>query len=73
MAHWLEAPDSEYMLDFICPDQLLLRMIARGLVLWEHILPTKAWVEGHVPHTIRPYCLVKPRDNMDHVDLETMK
>uniref|UniRef100_A0A023F131 Putative anaphase-promoting complex apc subunit 1 meiotic check point regulator/tsg24 n=2 Tax=Triatoma infestans TaxID=30076 RepID=A0A023F131_TRIIF len=72
VAHWLEAPDSEYMLDFICPDQLLLRMIARGLVLWEHILPTKAWVEGHVPHTIRPYCLVKPRDNMDHVDLETV-
>ncbi|KAK9511917.1 hypothetical protein O3M35_000478 [Rhynocoris fuscipes] len=72
VAHWLEAPDSEYMLEFVCPDHLLLRMIARGLVLWDHILPTKAWVGGHVPVTIRPYSLVKPRENMDHVDLETM-
>ncbi|KAL1131298.1 hypothetical protein AAG570_010916 [Ranatra chinensis] len=73
VANWLEAPDSEYMLDFVCPDLLLLRMLARGLILWDHILPSKEWVEAHVPPSIKPYCLVKPRpDTQDSVDYETM-
>ncbi|XP_024080333.1 anaphase-promoting complex subunit 1 isoform X2 [Cimex lectularius] len=72
IANWLEAPDSEYMLDFICPDQLLLRTLAKGLVMWDQIIPTVSWVEAHIPASIRPYCLVKPREGLEDVDLETM-
>ncbi|XP_014288938.1 anaphase-promoting complex subunit 1 [Halyomorpha halys] len=72
VAKWLDPPDSEYLLDFICPDMLLLRALARGLILWSQILPSKAWVESHVPARILPYCLVKPKEGMDGVDLETM-
>ncbi|XP_046664707.1 anaphase-promoting complex subunit 1 isoform X3 [Homalodisca vitripennis] len=74
VANWMNAPDTQYMLDFVCPDALLLRMVARGLVMWQEIQPTTTWVESHVPSTIRPYCLVKPHPGSlpDNVDLETM-
>uniref|UniRef100_A0A1B6C0L0 Uncharacterized protein n=2 Tax=Clastoptera arizonana TaxID=38151 RepID=A0A1B6C0L0_9HEMI len=74
VANWMKAPDTQYLLDFVCPDYLLLRMIARGLILWDHILPTVEWVEEHVPAAIRPYCLVKPHPGNlpEHIDVETM-
>uniref|UniRef100_A0A0A9VWC5 Anaphase-promoting complex subunit 1 n=2 Tax=Lygus hesperus TaxID=30085 RepID=A0A0A9VWC5_LYGHE len=72
VANWLAAPESEYMLDFVCPDQLLLRTLAQGLVLWGMVVPTRDWVESHVPATIRAYCATRPRQNFENVDLETM-
>ncbi|CAH0388207.1 unnamed protein product [Bemisia tabaci] len=74
VANWMKAPDTQYVLDFVCPDFLLLRVVARGLVMWSDILPTKKWVEDHVPSSIRPYCLVKPQANMinSNIDFETM-
>lgn len=71
----MKAPDTQYLLDFVCPDFLLLRMVARGLILWDDILPSIGWVEQHVPAAIRPYCLVKPHPGSlpDSVDVETMK
>jgi anaphase-promoting complex subunit 1 len=74
VAEWMKAPDTQYLLDFVRPDFLLLRIIARSLILWDEILPTSEWVESNLPATIRPYCLVKPRPGMpDNVDYETMK
>lgn len=74
VADWMKAPDTQYLLDFVRPDFLLLRIIARSLILWDDILPTSEWVESNLPATIRPYCLVKPRPGMpDSVDYETMK
>ncbi|XP_054263292.1 anaphase-promoting complex subunit 1 [Macrosteles quadrilineatus] len=74
VANWMNAPDTQYLLDFVCPDALLLRMVARGLILWDDIEPSIAWVEGHVPTAIQPYCLVKPHPGTvpENVDLETM-
>ncbi|KDR08910.1 hypothetical protein L798_00564, partial [Zootermopsis nevadensis] len=73
VADWMKAPDTQYLLDFVRPDFLLLRIIARSLILWDDILPTSEWVESNLPATIRPYCLVKPRPGMpDSVDYETM-
>ncbi|XP_075233032.1 anaphase promoting complex subunit 1 isoform X2 [Lycorma delicatula] len=74
VANWMKAPDTQYLLDFVCPDLLLLRMIARGLILWDDILPTEEWVLDHVPPAIRPYCLVKPHPGNlpDNIDYETM-
>lgn len=74
VAKWMDAPDTQYLLDFVCPDALLLRTVARGLILWEDIAPSTNWVEDLVPETIRPYCLTKPDETQpDTVDLETMK
>ena len=71
----MRAPDTQYILDIICPDFILLRTLAKGLILWEDIIPTIEWVESHIPETIRPYCLVKPKPDQvpPNIDLETMK
>lgn len=58
----------------VLPDALLLRTLARGLILWEDIEPTEEWILSHVPAFTRPYCLVKPQLNVDKdIDYETMK
>lgn len=75
VADWMNAPNTQYLLDFVCPDFLMLRMIARGLILWDDVMPTVEWVESHIPSTIIPYCLRKPRANSvedEAVDFETM-
>jgi len=40
IADWMKAPDTQYLLDFVRPDFLLLRIIACSLILWDDILPT---------------------------------
>ncbi|CAK1542886.1 unnamed protein product [Leptosia nina] len=70
VAEWLQPPTTAYMLDFVRPDLLMLRIIARGLVLWDSIEPTEEWVENQVPATIKPYCFVKPTE--ENIDYEAM-
>ncbi|KAI5477699.1 anaphase promoting complex subunit 1 [Pseudohyphozyma bogoriensis] len=49
VADMLEIPDTPRRLDYVRSDLLLLRTLARSLVMWEGISPSKAWVESHVP------------------------
>ncbi|CAH2041755.1 unnamed protein product, partial [Iphiclides podalirius] len=69
-ARWLRPPPTPYLLDFVRPDLLMLRVIARGLILWDSIEPTEEWIEDQVPETIKPYCFVKPTE--EHIDYEAM-
>ncbi|CAH0559464.1 unnamed protein product [Brassicogethes aeneus] len=71
VADWMAPPETQYLLDFVRPDFLLLRILSRSLILWDDIEPSKEWVEGQVPSTIRPYCMVKPNPTLD-VDYEAM-
>ncbi|XP_028156342.1 anaphase-promoting complex subunit 1 isoform X2 [Ostrinia furnacalis] len=70
LAGWLRAPATAYQLDYVRPDLLMLRIIARGLVLWDSIEATEEWIEEQVPASIKPYCFVKPTE--DHIDYEAM-
>ncbi|XP_049874978.1 anaphase-promoting complex subunit 1 [Pectinophora gossypiella] len=70
LASWLEPPNTHYLLDFVRPDLLMLRVIARGLVLWDSIEASVEWIESQVPETIKPYCFVKPTE--DNIDYEAM-
>ncbi|XP_058056277.1 anaphase-promoting complex subunit 1 [Anopheles bellator] len=49
IAGWLQPPATNYELSYVRPDLLLLRGIARHLILWDAIEPTPAWVQQHVP------------------------
>lgn len=37
-------PDSAFLLDSIRPDFLLLKTIARNLIMWKYVLPSQKWV-----------------------------
>jgi len=53
VAAWFDAPDTQFLLDFIRPDFLLLRLLSRGLIMWDSIYPSTEWVESHIPAIIR--------------------
>ncbi|XP_074644686.1 anaphase-promoting complex subunit 1-like [Tubulanus polymorphus] len=75
VAEWLKACDTQFMLDFVRPDFLMLRMIAKGLVMWDSILPSAEWVLSHLPEIVSKYAFncAKYRDDPDcDIDFETM-
>ena len=63
-ANWMNAPDSQFLLEFVRPDFLMVRTLAKGLILWDSILPNSTWIYSHVPASIRPYCLRRPGDDI---------
>lgn len=54
VASQLAVPDTLILLDYVRPDILLVRTLARNLVLWDDISPTAAWIEERqVPEQLR--------------------
>ena len=53
VASRLAVPDTLFLLDYVRPDFLLLRVWARGLVLWSQVQPTSDWVYSQVPAVVR--------------------
>uniref|UniRef100_A0A8B9HCQ8 Anaphase-promoting complex subunit 1 n=1 Tax=Astyanax mexicanus TaxID=7994 RepID=A0A8B9HCQ8_ASTMX len=53
IADWLKAPDTMFLLDFIKPEFLLLRTLARCIIMWDEILPNDEWVTSNVPQIIQ--------------------
>ena len=73
VAEWMRAPGTQFLLDFVRPDLLLLRILARSLILWDEIEPGPNWVASHVPDIVYKYRLQKPTPEItQNVDLETM-
>ncbi|KAK6181291.1 hypothetical protein SNE40_009178 [Patella caerulea] len=74
VAEWLKAPDTQFMLNNVQPDFLLLRTLSRGLVLWESVMPTQEWVLSNIPEIVSKYAFKDGDDVNDDgsVDYETM-
>ncbi|XP_045465674.1 anaphase-promoting complex subunit 1 isoform X2 [Harmonia axyridis] len=72
IADWMSPPETQYLLDFIRPDFLMLRIISKSLILWNDIKPSRDWLENQVPKNIRPYCMVQPAASWGDVDYEAM-
>ncbi|XP_077546516.1 anaphase promoting complex subunit 1 [Haemaphysalis longicornis] len=71
VASWMAAPGTQYLLDMVRPDFLLLRTLASGLILWSEVCPTRAWVESHVPDVVSTHAFRRAPEDVD-VDYETM-
>lgn len=73
VAEWMSAPNTQYLLDFVRPDLLLLRILSKSLILWDEIEPSKTWVSSHVPEIVAKYKLQKPNlEISEPIDLETI-
>lgn len=70
VANWMDPPDTSYLLDLVRPDLLLLKIIARGLILWNDIQPTSNWLNGQFPKSLQIDWCNGPDDldnsNVDH-------
>ncbi|KAL7744257.1 hypothetical protein ACLKA6_009216 [Drosophila palustris] len=63
IAEWMKPPDSRYLLDMVRPDFLLLRTIARGLILWQDVQPDNEWFQAQFPQTLRVHLRLPTRDD----------
>ena len=46
-------PQTHFALDYVRPDFILLRVFARGLVLWDSVQPTREWVQAQLPEMLQ--------------------
>ncbi|KAL7307917.1 hypothetical protein TKK_0000010 [Trichogramma kaykai] len=73
VAEWMAAPNTQYLLDFVRPDLLMLRILAKSLILWDDIEPSRTWASSHVPEIVAKYKMMKPSAEItEFVDLETI-
>uniref|UniRef100_A0A8C4GN11 Anaphase-promoting complex subunit 1 n=1 Tax=Dicentrarchus labrax TaxID=13489 RepID=A0A8C4GN11_DICLA len=67
IADWLKPPDTWFLLDFIKPEFLLLRTLARCIIMWDEILPNTEWVKSNIPQIMRGTF-----DPSEDINMETM-
>ena len=54
VASQLRIPASLYSLSCVRPDLVMLRVIARNLIMWEDVRPTSAWLASQLPELAQP-------------------
>ncbi|KAI1295436.1 Anaphase-promoting complex subunit 1 [Halotydeus destructor] len=72
VAKWVTAPDTQYLLETVRPDFLLLRTLAKGLIMWSRVVPSKEWVDTHMPHVVSVNAFQRQEDFNPRIDYETM-
>ena len=53
IADCFASPRTAFDLDLVRPDFILLRMLARSLVMWSELRPTQEWLIAQLPPLIR--------------------
>ncbi|KAJ3291147.1 Anaphase-promoting complex subunit 1 [Borealophlyctis nickersoniae] len=53
LADKLQLPTSSYVLERVRQDILLLRVLARNLIMWDQISPSKQWVVSQIPSYLK--------------------
>ena len=46
-------PATKFALDFARPDFIMLRVLAKNLVMWDALQPTAAWMSAQLPDIIK--------------------
>ncbi|KAH9618819.1 hypothetical protein KSS87_009167 [Heliosperma pusillum] len=49
----LSIPRTNFELQYLRPDFIMLRVIARNLIMWSSVNPTKEWVESQIPEIVK--------------------
>ena len=57
VARAFAVPDTHFALNYVKPDLILLRVLARGLVMWDEVAATRDWVESQLPEIMKVGCL----------------
>jgi anaphase-promoting complex subunit 1 len=45
-------PTTRYLLDYVRPDMVLLRVLGYNMIMWNTIEPTEEWIERQIPESI---------------------
>ncbi|EHA50327.1 hypothetical protein MGG_03314 [Pyricularia oryzae 70-15] len=69
VARKVDVPDSILQFDYVRPDMLLLRTVAKNLILWSKIEPSIEWVHGNLPAEYRKMHRSWPASTLKSSDL----
>ena len=53
MAASFTVPGTRFALDFVRPDFIMLRVLARNLIMWDAMRPTDVWLSSQLPDIIK--------------------
>jgi anaphase-promoting complex subunit 1 len=53
IAATVELPSTHFLLEWVRPDFLGLRVLAKSLILWDDVKASKEWVEDQIPKVVR--------------------
>lgn len=70
VSDWMKPPETMFLLDFVRPDLLLLRVIARGLIMWHDVEPTTEWINSQISKTLSKIIKQRPDPDNDAHDMD---
>jgi anaphase-promoting complex subunit 1 len=59
----LAVPDTHFALEYVRPDFILLRLVARSLILWDSVQPTEEWIQAQIPGIVKEAMLVSSKED----------
>ncbi|KAI5082088.1 hypothetical protein GOP47_0001831 [Adiantum capillus-veneris] len=74
----LSTPDTHFALEYVRPDFILIRVVARNLVLWDSVQASEDWIQGQVPAIVKEFIgiTMKEKEGYDsrsaEVDMEAL-
>lgn len=70
----LSIPQTNFELQYLRPDFIMLRVIARNLIMWSRIYPSREWVESQIPRIVKDGIedLGDDKNEMGEVDEEAV-
>jgi anaphase-promoting complex subunit 1 len=69
VARKIDVPSSILQFDYVRPDILLLRTVAKNLILWREIDPSFAWISSSLPKAYRVRHKLVYTEHLSSVDL----
>ncbi|XP_073016150.1 anaphase-promoting complex subunit 1 isoform X1 [Primulina eburnea] len=69
----LSIPQTHFDLLYVRPDFILLRVIARNLIMWSRVCPSEDWIDSLIPEVVKNgvKCLENEGDDTYEMDVET--
>lgn len=66
IASSIALPDTHFLLEYVRPDFLMLRVIARSLILWDDVNPSSSWIAAQLPSAVRD-AYARMREHADNI------
>lgn len=68
----LSIPNSHFDLQYVRPDFIMLRVIARNLIMWSRVHPSEDWIQSQIPEIVKSNVkALKDDTSDDEMDAET--
>lgn len=69
----LDVPDTTFLLEYVRPDLLLLRVLCRSLIMWDEIFPSQEWIERQIPRVVLQIAKPNATQQMSLHDWDTLQ